>query len=302
VRLVVALIVGAALFVWLWFSPLFKIQSVTVSATEHTSLDELGAALAVSDGTTLLSLDEKALQEKVLALPWVASVKVEREFPHTLHVEVTERSAAAVVLMTNGTEAWRIALDGTWLEPVELQEVTATNGAAAPSDQARAVAASEGLAFVCDLGEYAEPVAGQTATQEVVLGVLAYLEGFSPDFAAQIELFRASSTPGIAAMLTSGIEVSLGSPVDIELKERVIDELLSRYAGQVTYINVRTPTMPTWRGLDAAGDASGGSDASDGEDGSGDDGDTYGDEDDVSSYGDDDAPYEGDGDPYGDGA
>ena len=59
-------------------------------------------------------------------------------------IEVQERTAAGVVMLANGSEAWLIASDGFWLEPLSLQAATADNGVAAPADQAREQAVARG--------------------------------------------------------------------------------------------------------------------------------------------------------------
>ena len=70
----------------------------------------------------------------------------------------------------------------------------------------------------------------------------------------------ATSKESIAIVLSNGIKVSLGAPDDIELKEETILGILDKFQGQISYINVRTPANPTYRGL-TEGAASGGADS-----------------------------------------
>ena len=56
-----------------------------------------------------------------------------------------------------------------------------------------------------------------------------------------------SSESAIGCTLKNGVEVSLGAPEDIALKEAVALEILNQHSNDVTYINVRLPSKPTYR-------------------------------------------------------
>lgn len=266
-----ALVVGALLCVAAYFvvvrSPLFAIERITCNPTEHLSAEDISGLAQVPAGSTLFGIDEDAIARRLESSPWVASVSLSRNLPDELVIEVQERRAAAVVMLANGGEAWEVATDGCWLEAVAIEAATADNGLPSPEDQARSEASRLGLVFVTDVSALVRPVAGEACSDAGVSGVLAYLNGFSDALRSQISTAKAPSAEGISVVLTSGIEVSLGSPTDIEAKERVVLELLSRYAGQVTYINVRTPSAPTLRALSA--DAAGPSEETGEGDGSG---------------------------------
>ena len=167
-------------------------------------------------------------------------------------IEVQERTAAGVVMLANGSEAWLIASDGFWLEPLSLQAATADNGVAAPADQAREQAMARGLVYISEISATVKPVGGTQCADEGIMGVLSYLEAFGDELRGQIVSAKASSRESVSVVLSSGIEISLGAPTDIALKEQVVLAMLSQYAGQITYLNVRVPTDPVWRGLDAA--------------------------------------------------
>ena len=233
---VVSLMLVLIAYVVVVYSPLFE----TISSLA-----------AVPGGSTLFNVDEKGVAERLAANPWIASATLSRSLPDRLLIEVVEREACAVVMLSNGSEAWLLAEDGYWLEPVPLQEATADGSIGAPADQARAAAAEQGLVYIGDVSALVRPQAGAQCTDGAVLGVTAYLEGFTEALRDQIVSAKAASRESIAVILSNGVEVSLGAPTDIEAKEKVVLALLSQYPGQITYINARIPTAPSWRGLGA---------------------------------------------------
>ena len=93
-----------------------------------------------------------------------------------------------------------------------------------------------------------EPSSGAEVTSDVILAGIQYANEFSPEFIAQVEEISLESIDAISANLANGVEVSLGAPENIALKERVITSLLEQVEG-VTYINVRDPENPTYRGI-----------------------------------------------------
>lgn len=242
------LLVGYVLVV---HSPLFEIQSINANPTEHITSEEISSLAAVPAGSTLFGYDRQGIEERLLSNPWVAAVGLVRELPHTLVITVEERDAAAVVMLSNGTEAWLVATDGYWIEPIVLLEATADNDVASPVEQARTYAESNGLVYVSGISALIKPLAGTRCEDAGVLGVMGYLDTFTGALRGLIKAAKAPSAESISIVLTNGIEVSLGTPEDIVLKERVIMGLLEMYVGQMTYINVRTPTSPVWRGLDS---------------------------------------------------
>lgn len=62
---------------------------------ERVSADRLEAVLRGLVGKGFLGADLNAIQEQVMAQPWVASARVSRQWPSTLDVTVTEEEPAA---------------------------------------------------------------------------------------------------------------------------------------------------------------------------------------------------------------
>jgi len=84
---------------FLTHSPHFALRDFRVSGVRHLTTEELldRAGVAFGDNLFARSVDQVAL--RVRADPWVAGVKVHRELPAALAVEVVEREARAVVAL-----------------------------------------------------------------------------------------------------------------------------------------------------------------------------------------------------------
>ncbi len=245
-----ALLLILVAYVVVVYSPMFEIERVNASPTEHVTSETISSLAAIPSGSTLFNIDEAGIAERLSADSWISSVKISRSLPHTLLINVQERSALAVVMLANGSDAWLIASDGYWLEPLDLEVSTAENGMPAPADQAYEQAINDGLVYISNVSALVSPVAGELCTDETIMGVITYLTEFSDELSSQIMTAKATSLESISVVLKNGIEVSLGSPTNIALKEEVTLGLLSQYAGQITYINVRVPSSPTYRAYD----------------------------------------------------
>jgi len=80
-------------------SPRFAVREVRVGPTLHVRRDEVLALAGVGEGDRLLAIDTDAVAARVASHPWVASARVRRELPSALTIDLSERRAAAVVLL-----------------------------------------------------------------------------------------------------------------------------------------------------------------------------------------------------------
>lgn len=237
VALALALVAGVA-FLVLRNSSAFEIASVEAEPTAHVTQEDIQNLVQVPAGSTLLNVDTAAIEAALKKDPWVASVDFERVFPNTLVLHINEQRIEALVVMSTGTLAWYLGDAGIWIQPTKI---TAGEGQSV-NDAALQVAMQEGCLLITDVPSTVDPVAGSVATDAVLASVELFREGFSSDFSSQIVSYSAPSTDNITCMLSSGVEISLGSATDISTKEQIAAEILEEHPGQVTYINVRTPT------------------------------------------------------------
>lgn len=226
---------------------MFSVQQIETSDSEHLAAETVARLAAVDGNTTLLNVDAAAIEERVKKNPWVGSVDVVREFPSTLRLEVHERKPAFYVVMGHSV-GWLMGEDGVWIEPLQLEEHSSQS---TNDDMALKKAESLGMLLIYNVPTSVSPEAGTSSTDDCIAAVTAFRNQLSAAFKEQIVAYSASSEDDIACILDSGIEISLGSPSNIDSKEMVAQSILDEYAGQVTYINVRIPSRPTYRRVDS---------------------------------------------------
>lgn len=73
-----------------------SLNEVYVKGRTHTPVAALREALAVERGAPILFLDLAAARERLLSLPWVSDVSVERVLPDTVVIHLTERKPVAL--------------------------------------------------------------------------------------------------------------------------------------------------------------------------------------------------------------
>ncbi len=74
----------------------FPVQQVEVRGAQRLTPAEIVAMTGVTPGQNLLALHLKAIGQQVARNPWIASVRVQRFFPGTVALSVTERKPVAV--------------------------------------------------------------------------------------------------------------------------------------------------------------------------------------------------------------
>lgn len=87
---------------WAWDAGHLDTRAVQVSGTERIPAEQVQAIAAGAVGTPLAAVDVGAIDAEVRELPLVLDVHVERRWPRTLGVVVTERVAVAVVPADGG--------------------------------------------------------------------------------------------------------------------------------------------------------------------------------------------------------
>ncbi|ABC76563.1 cell division protein FtsQ/DivIB [Syntrophus aciditrophicus] len=98
--IVVILLTGAVLIFAFNFTisaPCFRVRETVVRGCRELTEKEVLLLGLVSSSQNLLALNEKALERRISANPWIKSVSIGRELPGRLVVQIQERSVIAAI-------------------------------------------------------------------------------------------------------------------------------------------------------------------------------------------------------------
>ncbi len=209
--LVLAVLAGGG---WVVFgSGYVTAEQVEVVGNESVGEARIDRVARVPRGTPLARVDLAAIQARVERLSSVRRVEVSRSWPHTVHIEVTERTPVAVINR------------GTGLQALDSEGVLFGRYAARP----------ERLPLV-----RTEP----DTSAEALLEVGRVVDALPSQVAATVDVVEVASIDQIKLVLTSGRRVLWGSAEDSAKKAQVLAVLLDRPGQQ---IDVSVPGRPTTR-------------------------------------------------------
>jgi len=76
-----------------------RLERIEISGIKKLTRDEILSAASVKPGDDLLGMRLSRMGEQLTKNPWIASVRVRRNFPHSLFIDIQERQPVAVVSM-----------------------------------------------------------------------------------------------------------------------------------------------------------------------------------------------------------
>ena len=246
--LAIIAVLGGGAYAVLFFTPVFSIEKVEVTGADHLTSEEMAVLAAVPQGTTLLTVDAAGIENSVVRDAWVQSVRVERHFPNTLEIVVTERTIAAVVdvVADNAkvTQHWAIASDGMW-----LMEIPDQNSELGQMISPQIYEDAAKVLHIKDVPFGLTPEVGTYCTDGNVNNALAILDGLSTELASRIKTVSATDAQSTLLTLDDGVQIAFGTADDIRDKERICLKIMEENPGKVAYINVRVVDRPTWRAV-----------------------------------------------------
>lgn len=217
-RVVVAVLAVVALLVtsvWLvFFSTVLAIGKVEVDGNRLLGPDRVLAVAEVPMGEQLALVDLEAISRRVAALAEIEDVDVTRSWPDGIRIDVTERTAIAVVEL------------GGRLRGLDAEGVVFRDYRTAPKGMPRVRPTTS---------------TGSDALAEAA-GVVAVLPS---DLAARVDHVEVQTIDQITLVLRDGRQVLWGSAEQSELKARVLPELLAAQRAQVYDVSV--PESPITR-------------------------------------------------------
>jgi len=207
--------------VWVGFaSPIMRLSSITVKGTSRLTAGQVLAAARVHTGGPLLEVPVGAVRRRVAALAAVARVRVDRDWPNRLVIDVTERRAAAAVSTGGGTGGETVLVDNTGVA------------------FAAASAAPPGLV------DLRVPVPAVGSTSVPAVAALRVWRQLPAGVRSEIRWIRADSADAVSFYLARGATVVWGSPADSAEKLAVLAALMRSRA---TVYDVSTPSVAVTR-------------------------------------------------------
>jgi cell division protein FtsQ len=93
-----------AVFVWwsLYLSKWFIAQEISVTGNERLTIEQISTLAEVPIGNSLMSIDTAAMASQLMSMPEIEVATVERGWPHTILIKVTERTPIAVAATASG--------------------------------------------------------------------------------------------------------------------------------------------------------------------------------------------------------
>jgi cell division protein FtsQ len=208
-------------------SSLLSVTHIGVQGTHEEPVAAVVKAAGVARHRPLFGLDEAAVEADVDALPWIASSRVQRHWPHTIVVTVTERVPVAQVAVAGGH----------WAEVDGSGRVLAVGETRHTGLPRLAVAAP--TAAVLNAGTRL-PAADRPA-----LAAAAALPDLPPQRLNEVEAVTVKAGTGVDLTLSDGATVLLGPPTDLSTKLAALATVVSEVdMSGVRTIDLRVPGQP----------------------------------------------------------
>lgn len=199
---------------------LLDVDRVTIEGVEHARVDEVLEVVGIAAGDPLISVDPDAVEARVEVLPWVARAQVERSWPSTVDVQVTERVPVAVVQVTDDHAA---AVDAAgWVISIDERPADAPPGPLVLTD-----------------------VDGRVAEGERLDGAARQALEVAAVVAERMPQVVASVSTDLDAQLVEGGTVRFGSTEDLDEKVTAVKTVLADVdTSCLELLDVRVPGSP----------------------------------------------------------
>lgn len=201
--LTILLALGLALFLR---SSAFIVQNVTVQGLTIIPQNEILKLANGVQGQNILLFDQEELKRKISLHPLVQDVKFKRMLPHTLVIQVIERTPAALVVVPNGV--LEVDAQGTFLRRLESWPKTD-------------YPVITGITLAETIGP------GQNISNPSLTAALNLLGQAPKELLGQIGELHVNSVQQMTLYLASGVEVRLGQAKDWKDKLNALLQLIS---------------------------------------------------------------------------
>lgn len=220
-------------------SPVLDVDRITVTGAGDVPVETVVGATGVELGDALAFVDTAAVAASVETLGEVAAASVERSFPGTLVIAITEADPVAwAVRPTSGDPA--ADPDGTSASVLIDAAGHVTEEVAEPP---AGLVQIQGLATIPPVGEAVRPQRSVTLLGQLPDGLRRQVTLVIVDV-GQVTLVLAPNADGVP----SAQEIRLGAPREIVAKGAAAAAVLGALEADVGYLDVRVPTAPATGG------------------------------------------------------
>lgn len=80
-------------------SSYFRLDNIVVAGVNDDFRKELIKISGIKENENLLSIDSSTIRKNIERHPWLKSVCLKKEFPHTLHIKAENEEVAAIVIL-----------------------------------------------------------------------------------------------------------------------------------------------------------------------------------------------------------
>lgn len=203
----------------------FRADRVAVSGAGVLTPQQIQRAAAVPLGGPLVSVDTGAVRKRLLgALPRLRDARVRRSWPHTVRVEVTERTPSAI--LKSGGKFTEVDREGVRFATVDRQ----------PNGVPLVQLTPDQTASFRHFG-----------TKRLLQAAITVAGRLPESLTGRATAIRVRSYDGITVELTGGRDVMWGSQEDCARKAAVLTALMKAEPHAVHY-DVSAPTAPAASG------------------------------------------------------
>jgi cell division protein FtsQ len=220
----IGVLVGLATLGWaLFMSPLLAVRNIEVAGATHTSDAEVVDAVDLDESDNLLLVSGKPIVERVEALAWVKSARVDRKLPGTVRIRITERRPAMILSL--GAARWTIDATGRVLE---------------------SGSALHGLPILAGV-QVGTIEPGLSLQTDEATDALAAYRSLPGSIRRRVVGVFASTVERITFSLDDETQIRYGAAEDTAAKNEVLLALIRRLRAEgaaAGYIDVRVPARP----------------------------------------------------------
>jgi cell division protein FtsQ len=218
----IAVVLGVGVAYWIAYStPVFAVDKVEITGAPPALERDVARATDDLIGQSLVSVDATDVEGRLLALPSVAGVSVDRAFPSTVVVKIAPERPVAVI--RRGGSAWLATGAGK-----VIREIPVGTERGMPRLWVRRGATIR---------------AGGQIPAGLVSATRALAGAHAAGIASRVKGVRTSGEE-LTLVLRRGTEIRLGRDADVRMKLVIARKVLALVDGTSAYIDVSVPQRP----------------------------------------------------------